>query len=98
MGTTAEALHKFANLSLLRVCHEDDVIVGLPTASLSEMITASWKGVFHHVGPQLLLASAPGEACFLASESALQWWNHCLPFLLSPEMISHIECTPMSIA
>lgn len=86
--TNAEGVDVFRNLPLLRVCHEDDVIVGLPPASLGELVTASWKGVYHHVGPQLLLASAPGQACFLGSETCFQWWNHSCFFLLSSEMIS----------
>merc|ERR1712050_650122 len=86
--TNAEAVDTFRQLPLLRVCHEDDVVVGLPPASVHELVTASWQGVYHHVGPQLLLGSAEGEACFLGGEAAFQWWNHSCWFLLSPDMIN----------
>eukprot|EP00929_Paragymnodinium_shiwhaense_P093108 TRINITY_DN53188_c0_g1_i1.p1 TRINITY_DN53188_c0_g1~~TRINITY_DN53188_c0_g1_i1.p1 ORF type:complete len:491 (+),score=104.43 TRINITY_DN53188_c0_g1_i1:63-1535(+) len=87
--TTADAVPRLSRLPLLRVCHEDDFVVGLPHASLGEMASSSWKGVYHHVGPQLLLGSCTNEASFLGGESALQWWNHCFWFLLSPSMVTY---------
>jgi len=87
--TNVQALGKFSTLPLLRICHEDDVVVGLPPASIEEVLTASWQGVYHHVGKQLLIGSAPGEVCFLASEAAFQWWHHSCWFQFSADMFTY---------
>jgi len=85
--TTADAVAVFQELPLLRVCHEDDVVVGLPPTSFFNAFAVTWTGIYQHVGRQLLLGSEPGEACFLSGETACQWWNQSAWFMLSSHMI-----------
>mmetsp|Transcript_27040 Transcript_27040/g.62496 ORF Transcript_27040/g.62496 Transcript_27040/m.62496 type:complete len:389 (-) Transcript_27040:45-1211(-) len=85
--TTVDAVPIFRELALLRVCHEGDVVVGLPLQSYQGMLTDTWTGHYHHVGQQLLLGTSDGEACYIAGETSCQWWNQCALFMLSPRMI-----------
>jgi len=95
--TTADAVPVFRDLPLLRVCHEGDVVVGLPLQSYQGMLTDTWTGHYHHVGQQLLLGTSDGEACYIAGETSCQWWNQCALFMLNPRMIRcHLMPTYMA--